>query len=59
MSNIQYLREDERPRLEVELFIEVNEKEVEKFYEHITLLDAKRKVSIGDYLNKWKGYFNG
>ena len=59
MSNIQYLREDERLRLEAELFKEVDEKEVDKFYGYITLLDAKRKVSIGDYLNEWKDYFNG
>jgi hypothetical protein len=59
MSNIQYLREDERLRLETELFKEVDEKEIDKFYGFITLLDAKRRVNIGDYLIEWRDYFNG
>lgn len=58
LSNIKHLREDEIIRLKSEINRTADPSEVEKFYSFIKLLDLKRNVKIGNYLEEWKNYFN-
>jgi hypothetical protein len=57
ITNIKYMRPDEVERLKIELFKPKNNKDEEKFYEFVKLLDTSRNVKITDYLNEWKKYF--
>jgi hypothetical protein len=57
IDNIKYMRSDEVDRLKIELFKPKNNKDEEKFYEFVKLLDTSRNVKITDHLNEWKKYF--
>jgi sulfatase maturation enzyme AslB (radical SAM superfamily) len=57
LNNIKYMREDEVERLKIEMFKPKNNKDEEKFYEFVKLLDTSRNVKITDYLDEWKKYF--
>ena len=57
LKNIEHMREDEIQRLKIELFREHTEKDVNRFYSFIRLMDRGRKVNIIDYLPEWKNYF--
>jgi len=59
LDNLKYLRDDETQRLKIELFKEHTQKEVDRFYSFINIMDKTRNVKIGDYLPEWKPYFNG
>jgi hypothetical protein len=58
LSDLTYLRQDEIERLRIELFKPKNEDHVRRFFSFITLLDKKRNVEIGNYLEEWKEPFN-
>ena len=51
------MREDEVERLKIEMFKPKNNKDEEKFYEFVKLLDTSRNVKITDHLDEWKKYF--
>ena len=57
LNNIKYMREDEVERLKIEMFKPKNNKDEEKFYEFVKLLDTSRNVKITDHLDEWKKYF--
>ena len=56
LDNIQYMREDEIQRLKIELFKPYTEKEVNRFYSFMSIMDKTRKVNMLDYLPEWKFY---
>ena len=58
LNNINFLRKDEIERLKIELFKPFTEKELNRFYSFVNIMDKTRKVKIGDYLPEWKPYFN-
>jgi sulfatase maturation enzyme AslB (radical SAM superfamily) len=58
LSNIKYLRDDEKNRLITELTKESNPEDLDKFIKFTYILDNKRGVKITDVLHEWKKYFN-
>jgi len=58
LDNIQYMREDEIQRLKIELFRPHTQKEVNRFYSFMSIMDKTRKVNMLDYLPEWEPYIN-
>jgi len=55
VSNLKFLREDEKLRLVGELYKENSETNLlDKFKSFISILDKKRNIEISNYLNEWK-----
>ena len=57
LNNIQFMRKDEIERLKIELFKPFTEKELNRFYSFVNIMDKTRNVKIGDYLPEWEPYF--
>lgn len=57
VNNVSYLVDHEVERLKIELYKPFDQKNVDKFYKFIGMVDSVRKVNIGDYLPEWKEYF--
>jgi hypothetical protein len=56
-KNISSLAPHEKDRLMLELDKPRDLDNERRFYSFINLLDEKRKVYIGDYLEEWDKYF--
>lgn len=57
VNNIDELVTYEADKLKLELFRETRQKDIDRFYSFISIMDKQRKVKIGDYLPEWKEYF--
>lgn len=54
LENIKYLSTDEKKRLEVELYRKAEQRDIDRFYSFVRVMDKTRKVNIEDYLPEWK-----
>lgn len=54
LQNVKYLSLDEKKRLEVELYRKAEQKDIDRFYSFVRVMDKTRNVNIEDYLPEWK-----
>lgn len=58
LNSIEYMTGEEVERLKAELYKPCTQKDVDRFYSFISIMDKTRNVFIGDYLPEWLSYFS-